>query len=46
MTFDHIESDIPIDIERFESDPEDDLQSQGTTNAEAIGFHSGRGVCG
>jgi len=32
---------MPIYIERFESDPEEDLQSQGTTNAEVIGFHSG-----
>ena len=46
IAFDDIEGDIPIDIERFESDPDEDLRSQGTTNAEAIGFHSGRGVCG
>ena len=27
---------MPIDIERFESDPEEDLQSRGRTNAEVI----------
>jgi hypothetical protein len=27
---------MPIDIERFESNPEEDLQSQGSTNAEVI----------
>ena len=27
---------MPIDIERFESDPEEELQSQGSTNAEVI----------
>ncbi len=27
---------MPIDIERFESDPEEELKPQGTTNAEVI----------
>ena len=27
---------MPIDIERFESDPEDELKPQGATNAEVI----------
>ena len=29
-------STMPIDIERFESDPEEELKPQGTTNAEVI----------
>jgi len=36
ITCDYIDVDMPIDIERFESDPEEELKQQGGTNAEVI----------
>jgi len=36
ITHDYITVDMPIDIERFESDPEGELKQQGGTNAEVI----------